>query len=482
MSMKLNIIKRAVLVIFGFIACFILLETGLRLAGFAYRYWQEYQNRQSINDGKPRVYRIFCLGESTTALGGKDSYPSQLEEILNRASGSKRFAVINKGMTGVNTSAIVSELEYYLNSYMPDMVITMMGINDENPDVYFNSESDSPGNSSLWKGLRVYKLYQFLRDGILFRDKLKNIYLWQASRMLDLQRYREAEQAFKEVLKVYGQCQEAYVGLSKCFYGQDMLSRSEDMLEEAVRLPFENNDLFISIGWCYFDLGRYDKAEAIFEKAIELNPEDHNFYVDLAQFCNVIKDHDKAQKMFEKAVSLVSPDNFDERPYRALGWYYLERDMYSEAEGVFQKALAIKPDNLNINWDLWMLNRKHGRGEGSLGYFRKIRRFIRKTRLQTSENYRKLKSIVLKRGIKLVCAQYPMRDVRELKNIFKSQENVIFVDNEVVFRNAVSKGRFEDYFEDKFAGDFGHCTALGNRLLAGNIADTILRERFNFKE
>jgi hypothetical protein len=30
-----------------------------------------------------------------------------------------------------------------------------------------------------------------------------------------------------------------------------------------------------------------------------------------------------------------------------------------------------------------------------------------------------------------------------------------------------------------FGGDFGHCTDRGNRLLAENIADTIVKEAFH---
>jgi hypothetical protein len=58
-------------------------------------------------------------------------------------------------------------------------------------------------------------------------------------------------------------------------------------------------------------------------------------------------------------------------------------------------------------------------------------------------------------------------------------EGVIFVDNERVFKEALKKGEYRDYFSDTFAGDFGHCTEKGNRLLAENIANVILKEYFN---
>ena len=50
---------------------------------------------------------------------------------------------------------------------------------------------------------------------------------------------------------------------------------------------------------------------------------------------------------------------------------------------------------------------------------------------------------------------------------------------ERVFKEALEKGDFKDYFKDMFGGDFGHCTEKGNRLLAESIAEAILKEVFN---
>jgi hypothetical protein len=71
-----------------------------------------------------------------------------------------------------------------------------------------------------------------------------------------------------------------------------------------------------------------------------------------------------------------------------------------------------------------------------------------------------------------------MRSVLPLKKIFQIQEGIIFVDNEQIFKKAVKKSGYKEYFIDMFAGDFGHCTEKGNRLLAENIANVILKEAF----
>ncbi|MBI3486144.1 hypothetical protein HY025_04365 [Candidatus Daviesbacteria bacterium] len=45
--------------------------------------------------------------------------------------------------------------------------------------------------------------------------------------------------------------------------------------------------------------------------------------------------------------------------------------------------------------------------------------------------------------------------MESLKNLIGT-DNVIFVDNEKNFTEALKEGKYDDYFIDKFGGDFGH--------------------------
>ena len=103
---KIPLGQKIALIIFGLFLCLALLEIGLRIGGFVFLSLQEHRNRIALK--QKGAYRIMCLGESTTAIGGEDSYPSQLEEILNERNIGIRFSVINKGIPGANTTAILS--------------------------------------------------------------------------------------------------------------------------------------------------------------------------------------------------------------------------------------------------------------------------------------------------------------------------------------------------------------------------------------
>ena len=62
--------------------------------------------------------------------------------------------------------------------------------------------------------------------------------------------------------------------------------------------------------------------------------------------------------------------------------------------------------------------------------------------------------------------------------IFPSDSDIVFVDNERTFKEAVLKDGYDAYFTDHFGGDFGHCTAKGNKLIVDNVAQAILRSCF----
>lgn len=274
------------LIIFGIFLFLVLLESVLRLSGFIYLSLQEYRN--ALSRRQPHDYRIMCLGESTTAMGGENSYPAQLEKILNQRNIGIKFCVINKGRDAVTTSYILNHLEENIAEYNPDMVITMMGIGDGSPVIYHDPAYE---------------------QGRPFLDSLK---IWR--------------------------------------------------LTVFIRLHF------------------------------------------LAKF--------KGKTSASGSLTLSKNTNID-------------------------SVEAIK-----------------------------------------LRNYQEVKRILDKRGIRLVCSQYPLRSVEPLKEIFQGQAGVIFVDNEKVFKDALRKKSYRYYFTDTFGNDFGHCTPEGNRLLAENIADTILRECF----
>jgi len=105
------------------IPVFVIIEIGLRIGGFALLFCRN--TRQAFFKPERRL-SDYVLGESTT----RRQYPRFLEEILNQRNTGIKFSVIDKGLSGVHTEVILSQLENNLDIYKPDMVVAMIGVND----------------------------------------------------------------------------------------------------------------------------------------------------------------------------------------------------------------------------------------------------------------------------------------------------------------------------------------------------------------
>ena len=216
--------QKILLIIFSLILFVILLEVGLRLGGFIFLSLQEYRNRLSLR--QKGTYRIMCLGESTTVCGDEDSYPSQLQEILSQRNIGISFSVINKGVPCITSTVILLQLEENLNKYRPDMVITMMGINDDiawyTPYEYaYNKKTEH-----FFKTLRIYKLSRLLRLHIINKAKEIGIYRLigqkqvitdSADESMSLSKYEEITKRYKKAIELNPRNDKAYRGIGRYY-------------------------------------------------------------------------------------------------------------------------------------------------------------------------------------------------------------------------------------------------------------------------
>ncbi len=159
--------QKIILIFLGIAFCVVLLELGLRLGGCIFTSIQEYRNRASAF--KKGSYRIMCLGESTTA----NQYPPLLEEILNQRNIGVKFSVVDKGIVGANTIAMLLQLEENLDTYKPDMVIIMAGNNDRRITYY----KDIPeADTGIFRHCRIYRFIRLISMHIVNKLRGEDIY------------------------------------------------------------------------------------------------------------------------------------------------------------------------------------------------------------------------------------------------------------------------------------------------------------------
>jgi len=494
---KTSFKQKVLLILFGIILTFVLIEGILRVGGALFVVLQNKRNLASIkNKGS---YVILCLGESTTALGGKNSYPRQLEEILNSRNLGINFSVVNKGLPSVTTELILKRLEHYINEYEPDMVITMMGINDtiyENVDISSLDDKRFKKAATIIQSLRIYKLFNLIH--LHLQEKLGT----QTSVDETALENKGQEHSLDEFLD------SPLLGLIRGYRGQGKTFKKTVMDNEA-------NTRTMELALMYRDFGRYEDALTTFQKALEINPYDEWVHLEIGLTYLIVADEFKhadsyeiyqnAGRAFQRAIN-INPHN--DEAYNRMAIYFFRFGRVDKAEKFLLKAISENPQRIDVYMELatiysdsneeeklednylnaiknnpqipwgydglaFSYNRK---GEKKLAeeYFLKAEE-VRQQYYNpfTSENYNKIVKLCKNKISSIVAVQYPMRSVEPLKSILRRHNDIIFVDNESVFKSMVQKNGYEKYFKDNFAGDFGHCTTEGNRLLAEHIAKII---------
>jgi len=495
--------QKVILIISGVLLGLVFIEAGLRLGGFTLTSSQELKNRASL--AQKSEYRILCLGESTT----QSQYPLLLEKILNERNIGIKFSVIDKGLAATKTWLIVSQLESYMDTYRPDMVITMMGINDNGAHMPYEPFSESTIGNFL-RSFKVYKLTRLLWLHIVNKVKEhvhNSVYEKKKVVLTDIKpaksketikssaksdkvffdlgvlyyyqgKFSDAEVAFKKAIELNAKNARAYLSLGIVYSRQRRIAEAEEALKRSIEIDSDIDEAYIELGKLHMRQGKFSDAENSLRRAVELNPKNARAYHELGRV------YIRQNRFFETEEAFKRSIEFNPKSseiYLELGQFYIKQRKFFEAEELFKKAIEINPGNDRIYGALELLAAEMGDHELA-GEYGKMARELRLKYYEpnTVASYHKLKTILGRMGVAYVCVQYPMRNLEPLKKIFQDDDKgVIFVDNESVFRSAVAKHGYENYFNDRFGGEFGHCTKEGNRLLAENIAGVILEKLFS---
>jgi tetratricopeptide (TPR) repeat protein len=477
-----NAFQRLFALCFGFLLALLLIEISLWGLGW-------YQNNRNlftrIAVKNNNEIRILSLGDSVTALGDHPRYPEELQTILSNFLPNKKIIVYNKGVVKSASGNLLYNLENDLDKYHPDVVTVMIGNNDFGSVVY----EDSAGirSTDIFSRLKTYKLFKFLFKSI--QDKLKGI----------------KDTAIKK--DYFPKSENDLVSLGKDAYKNGQINNSIDYFEKALQINPNNDQAYSGLGLIYKTNGEISKALEYLKKGIGINPNNGEAFLALGQLSEKTDEPlDKRIWYLQQAIRL-NPDKFE--PYSILAMLYennhmekqaleirshkfdsAQSDDYiltqaryntiinneSEAIKLFNQAFSSTKDSYTYISDIQLLAELY-KSQGKTKEAEETLNLVTKSSGALAQNYQKIADILAKRGIILLAVQYPMRDITPLKIILRNTD-AIFVDNDKSFKKAVAKNGFDKIFVDHFAGDFGHLTAEGHRIVAQNIADVLMKKVF----
>ncbi|MEW5894749.1 MAG: hypothetical protein AB1650_03160 [Candidatus Omnitrophota bacterium] len=416
--------QKILLVCFSFLLTLFLIEGGLRLGGLCFSLVRDYGNRQRIS-GKD-VIKVMCIGESTTAMGGEFSYPSQLERILNEQISHKKFHVINKGVPMTNTSIIANHIEGWIGQDMPDIAVLMIGINDHNKLI----PVDMDGAKNFFSSFRVYKLYQWIAKSFIYGQRDEGQKVSRLNREDSLRMVREKTALFNEIKKAYVTGDRIGIGV--------VLRK----IHELSVWVLDNEDLYMAVGNILLKNGWYEELPEVIDYFLDRNQHHGWLYEKIASGCR-----NQALKavVVQHLMSRMETDTQNWRVLEFAGTCHALSGDHDAAHQFFEQVNQLRRQQIDS---------------------------------RTRQNYLRILKSLKNHDVPFILVQYPVRKIDDIKMMIQDEwdiEQIHFVDNEQRFKDAVARDGYDAYFTDRFAGDFGHGTAEGNALLASGIAESIKR-------
>lgn len=417
------------------------LEVFLTLGGKGFIIYQDIQNRKTI--GGKDVYKIMCLGDSITAEGGDNAYPIQLEKYLNTKAGTAKFKVINHGIPSADSAMLLGKVRQFIAEDKPDMTVVMMGYNDR--AVLQDKGRESWPNQMLRK-VKVYRLGRGLLEKFVVHLQELSPRWKLRSPPMDAELLQGANET-RPVPQQYGLMLLYAIELAN----QNEFAKAVVILENLANLDLEKS--FMDRVW--HELGR-------------------SFYA--------LKDY---KKLIIVSGRNLSVDPFDIQSTEFIKYICKDKQEENEVMGMLTTLAEKNQQSIPLNGLVAACYADYGHKESAERYFQKVQQLeSHGENLVLRENYKKLYTILKENGIQPVFVQYPNRDLKVLKDLFKSTQaeydDIIFIENESVFQASKDQNRYNEFFIDRAGDNFGHGTVHGNFLLASHMGDSIL-EYLNIK-
>jgi hypothetical protein len=483
-SSRLNSTAKRLLVFFMSVTILLFgLEILFRLAHGVFSFAREAGIAQVAVGSKTsavrRDFRIVSIGESTTAPAadqqGDMSWPRLLEGALqiefDKLGKGVRVQVINLGRSAASSGFLVQAFENDFSKLRPDLVISMLGIND------FHLFSVQHGffyqNSYLVRF--IFWSLRFVDCPTCFKNELAGVETANASVLRPL---TISEQKLLEDLK--SRVNSWYVGKP----GED------EVLQSIAKMTRANDTLTIAAVQLHLAIHIFETFNSAYSKPGKLNPDDADWFI-----------YRIASRLMEEGLPVAGS-------YYTYGLEYYCHIQSKLGDSCLELVLATIQNGAKPNAAVFTLLTYDRRSDDprlqnllrSYGWELDRSRSVLE---MTRESYKKLESLLDYKRVPWIAMQYPTGRTEGIVAILKDDWKARFppvsgARDFILFREAetvqtrqapffyvvsnenfskknksqnVSSGYFRDYFARAQGLEFGHTNRSGAMLIVTNILD-----------
>lgn len=412
----MSIKNKFFLVIFGIFLSFLLLEISLQLLAFLNL---KVHSRKHPAIESKGIYVIACFGDSFTygmSAGIENSYPSQLEKILENKQLKQKFKVYNFGVPGINSSETLRNMQENIKKIRPDIAIVLTGDNDDTNFKHIELETIPlllKAHSRL-QSFRTYRLLTLFFNNKYKADLKKNVNL---------------------LIREGNSCR--YIGDFK---------KAKFYYDKALIIQPQNTTALLELGRFYRIKAQYDEAIKVLTTAFRIDPNNAPIIVELVDVFININEPKKAKNYFIE-LSKEFPNNED--LHKLVSTYTrLEKDLSLVNKN---KAIKLIPQT--------KLSFKNSYVDNYIASQLLYRNLI------------KIVQLCRENKIVLIFSSYPHNTSFVMEKVAKIY-GIPLINQASVFNKLLKNSSDDKYFVSTYDH---HCTKYGYRIMAENIAEKIIK-------
>jgi lysophospholipase L1-like esterase len=415
---------------FNIMICLISLELVLQIASLPLK----IKKLVLVRSGGD--FNILCIGDSFTYGTGaplQDSYPKQLERILDKDFASKHINAINLGIPGSNSSQCLKYLKEKFDFYKPEIVIVLVGMNN-----CWNF------NDSSYFEIKQFKYNNPLKYRIMFIDAL----------LSKSRTYRLIKITFLNITARLKPASSAYKNSSSLNKEFPMPKRSNELIE------------LLNQGLRYYEEDKCELSEVYYRRALELAPDDYEPHWNIGRFYNMKGQTEKGRE------ELILAAKYAFHPYTVS---CILADLHDRSQSKDSKDFKEFTALIKGLRSYWV--EKFGEAyvqrfiDPAISYEESDLEKILVYDLEKMANYTREKQA------RLIILTYPVVATRfgyreEIYYRISSYLCTPLIDNVSLFNKYPKIYRYEELFSRD-----GHCTEKGYKLMAENIAATLKKHK-----
>lgn len=425
-------IKLLIPITAGFIASFLLLEFLLFAGGLFLDNWPK---KPFVSNSDGELIKILCVGESMTRVGAGNSWPSQLEFMLNSSgpkndnAKKKKFKVINEAVVGrqSTTGYFVNEIERLLSVHKPNAVIPLIGINDILSSQVMLEDHINGIKPRIIRTLRWSRVFRLL-DEIVFHARAATI-----------------DNRINAFGNFWLRCKIRYSSWKM----QDRIKIFEQIMNKK---PENSKQVYKDLALKLYYMELYSDLEHISNLYLKKSPE--------SPLANMFKNvclYQVDPLSYKQALIKSAEHN---NAYKWIPWHQI------------------------LKLELYQLHDIESASKTMREYVSTV--FDSDSETSLKKNYHQFISKILKCDIPVIILQYPLLPIELLENMIlnnsadfiqQHQNKIHFISLEKDFELALKSHSYKDLFLDQFGILFGHCTSEGNRIIAEKISKVVTGEK-----